>query len=1516
MSKRGTLAAGVALCLTGAALAVELSRAPGLTTQTAPDGALWLRLEPGMAGEATVPLVAGHRGDLRVTDGAGHRLELPILPLEAGRGSRSSGLLAPRVLLEQGIWLRESAAALPLPLRNAAEPDPWARHAFARLEVEGQGLIRVTGRWLAEHVEGPLPDPATWSLVHNGVPEPFHMTGDGDGVFDLDDELVFWAEPTTPDVPELGADTRQDPWSRREVWFLASDGSPGPRLAQESGEIVETDPSRYTTPLTFPATVHVEEENHFSRLTYVLDEPHPDHHLWTTGIYGGTLRTVTFDAPGLYPYSLKPVEMTVCLRGLSAPAEEGEPDVFQRVRLYVNSTGGQALEVGAAGDWRNQELMLAHFGAEAFPDHSPFVAGRNALVLAGVDEAPAGTWSSCMLNWLDLTYEREFRAVGDQLLFTAEPSLDGRVVNFEVAGFTTPDIRVYKLGRSVFRSVIVRPLGGGHRLRLQDGFTAGTRYVAATEASLREPDAAERVTPRGLASITAGAAAVVVVADSLWRSGAAELLAPVLETIEGGALVVSDRQVYDEFSHGKTRPHAIRDFLRRAWRQWAVPPRWALLVGDGAPASRQVTTGVEPVLPLMYEQAYKWGAASSDDWFAREEDGIQLPVVVSRWPAATPADLANLAAKAQAYSQAAEGPWSNSLLLAAGARAQDEGVFMDLTEAMLQLKVQPRFFVRRLYAGEEGGAYIGSRPDLVELVNQGQLLVNYSGHGGGAVWEDNNLFSSQDVPLLDNAERLAFFTNATCFIASLDYPGSLGRTLLNTPEVGAIGVVGSTGLGFRDTGMELVAEFWELVLHNPGLETGRALREAKQRLWLRRAAGHEGTLEAKYVHAVNVMNTLLGLPWQTLALPAETESRVDNPAPEAGGLLRVSGEGARPGGTGRLEVYSDNTRALQTGPDFARQVLQVPVTVDASGSWSAQLALPDSLPGGGRRASLRAWVPVADSPHGASGVTWFHPADSLSSALVWRARLLPDPPRPATPLAVEVRAVSPAPLDSLVALLRVTPLGGAEELLRLSLSPATGDPQRWVAPPVLGPYADSTLVGLRFVLHDADGPDSTTTSWYWVEAARPGIQWSLLAGLDAQGRRPLLVSNGGDGASDSLEALLTGAPGGDLAFRLPPLAPGATLQASLPRLVGQAPGPLRLTASWNQRAGGAHPGPLEFSQEAVCVPAGVWVAVAGDSIQLRHDEPGRVLAARRVDPDSVLMEQTGRVVFDGPWRLEWLDGAPAGTVLGVIRRDGLAETELPDAGLLQWLESPGLLLLMVDGDVDHARTGDSLRVEFRLDGADGFALGRLDDLTPPVTQLEVEGQVFDSGGFVPPTAAFSWSLTDAGGLDPRRGRIWLTLDDDSVSTRELSLLADPSGGQLGLRWQLDGGLARGGLHTLHLRAMNAAGVWAQLHTEFRVGERLDLEYLGTYPNPFQRETRFVFSLSGVADAARIDIYTVAGRRIRRLEIPGPLINYVETIWDGRDHVGDVVANGVYFYRLTAQGAEGRVERTGTVARLK
>ena len=55
---------------------------------------------------------------------------------------------------------------------------------------------------------------------------------------------------------------------------------------------------------------------------------------------------------------------------------------------------------------------------------------------------------------------------------------------------------------------------------------------------------------------------------------------------------------------------------------------------------------------------------------------------------------------------------------------------------------------------------------------------------------------------------------------------------------------------------------------------------------------------------------------------------------------------------------------------------------------------------------------------------------------------------------------------------------------------------------------------------------------------------------------------------------------------------------------------------------------------------------------------------------------------------------------------------------------------------------------------------------------------------------------------------------------------------------------------------------------------------------------------------KIKIYTIAGRLIKEIKIPAVDLSYDfnKIYWDGRDEDGDIIANGVYLYKviLTAE----------------
>ncbi len=79
--------------------------------------------------------------------------------------------------------------------------------------------------------------------------------------------------------------------------------------------------------------------------------------------------------------------------------------------------------------------------------------------------------------------------------------------------------------------------------------------------------------------------------------------------------------------------------------------------------------------------------------------------------------------------------------------------------------------------------------------------------------------------------------------------------------------------------------------------------------------------------------------------------------------------------------------------------------------------------------------------------------------------------------------------------------------------------------------------------------------------------------------------------------------------------------------------------------------------------------------------------------------------------------------------------------------------------------------------------------------------------------------------------------------------------------------------------------------------------LANYPNPFNPETWIPYQLANPADVA-LRIYTVDGTLVRTLSLGHKPIGTYQSrnraaYWDGKNEAGEPVANGVYFYTLTA-----------------
>ncbi|HUK62566.1 MAG TPA: FlgD immunoglobulin-like domain containing protein, partial [Dongiaceae bacterium] len=201
------------------------------------------------------------------------------------------------------------------------------------------------------------------------------------------------------------------------------------------------------------------------------------------------------------------------------------------------------------------------------------------------------------------------------------------------------------------------------------------------------------------------------------------------------------------------------------------------------------------------------------------------------------------------------------------------------------------------------------------------------------------------------------------------------------------------------------------------------------------------------------------------------------------------------------------------------------------------------------------------------------------------------------------------------------------------------------------------------------------------------------------------------------------------------------------------------------------------------------------------------------------------------------------------------------------------------------------------------------------TQLRADGVPLADGDPVSTTAAMTLLVRSPKPLAPGTD-LTVAVNGVDVPFTFQPAPGDPSGREWVLAWShapyaID----------LYTVVLTVSGGVPQQHT-FRVTtgpNDLQLLDVFNFPNPFQEErgTAFSFFLaaSGPADLM-IRVFTVGGKLIYERVERGLAPGYHQLPWDGRDAQGDLIANGVYPYRVVATNGSKSQTYTGRLVKLR
>ena len=193
---------------------------------------------------------------------------------------------------------------------------------------------------------------------------------------------------------------------------------------------------------------------------------------------------------------------------------------------------------------------------------------------------------------------------------------------------------------------------------------------------------------------------------------------------------------------------------------------------------------------------------------------------------------------------------------------------------------------------------------------------------------------------------------------------------------------------------------------------------------------------------------------------------------------------------------------------------------------------------------------------------------------------------------------------------------------------------------------------------------------------------------------------------------------------------------------------------------------------------------------------------------------------------------------------------------------------------------------------------------PPQITMWMDNDAFKSGDYVSSSPLVYIEILDSNGVNITNypgHRILLTVDNEKeYNITEYFVYDLDSYIQGSIEYQLESIPA--GIHTLRLEVFDNLNEVAFNEVEFKIKspDNIDVRTVLNYPNPMDDHTYFTFYLDGDA-SVDIEIFTVAGRKIKTFDNLILHTGYNQVLWNGKDEDGDVPSNGVYFYKLQVNG---------------
>jgi hypothetical protein len=621
-------------------------------------------------------------------------------------------------------------------------------------------------------------------LVENAI----YVSGEDNEVFDPGDYILFYGEkPVTWILNTPGGffKHRLHGYSEITCYFLNFDTGPGKRIIL--AEQVTDDPTHIRSTCSARLYHELEAVNLIRSGRRWFGEAFDDQPSYSW----------TFTIPHLVLSG--PVIIDVAFAARS-------PELSS-LSIKMNGNLVKSMEVLPV------DLNSTHF-ARFKQDSALFLPDSNELTIELEYIKPNGN-SIAWLDYFTLNYSDSLILTGNQLLFRDISSVGtGHITLFKVAGAdaqtriwnVTDPVNIKSVSGALSEDVLeisVKTDSLQEFIAFNNDVSDSPVYMGTVEnQNIRGSDPVDYV---------------IVVHEDF--KDQAEQLADFHETINNlTTLVVTPGRIYNEFSSGMQDITAIRDFVKQMYDQTGgEQPKYLLLFGNASFDYKDILEENTNFVPAWQspESLNRVSSMCSDDYYGWLDNGEGITgfmdIGIGRLPVNTAAEATAIVNKIIGYATnpATFGNWKNEVCFVA-----DDGnanIFLDQAEGLTGFVTGNSNITKNyldfyaLVQTPDGPRYPEAKAHINTKMDEGVMLINYTGHGGPLYWATEKVLEPEDIESWQNTDRLPVMIAASCEFARFDDPAILssGMQALLKSNGGVIGLFGTVRLSFANSNFQI-----------------------------------------------------------------------------------------------------------------------------------------------------------------------------------------------------------------------------------------------------------------------------------------------------------------------------------------------------------------------------------------------------------------------------------------------------------------------------------------------------------------------------------------------------------------------------------------------------------------------------------------------------------------------------------------------------------------------------------------